>query len=75
MDFVSVIMGSKSDWNVMSECIEVFKKFDVAYEVIISSAHRSPERTKEYVKDAQSRGAQVFIGGSPSSRGDCLSNL
>ncbi|WP_301037649.1 AIR carboxylase family protein, partial [Helicobacter japonicus] len=55
MDFVSVIMGSKSDWSVMSECIEVFKKFDVAYEVIISSAHRSPERTKSYIKDAQSR--------------------
>lgn len=62
MDFVSVIMGSKSDWNVMSECIEVLKKFDIPYEVMISSAHRSPERTKSYVKDAQERGAQVFIG-------------
>ncbi|TLD81674.1 5-(carboxyamino)imidazole ribonucleotide mutase [Helicobacter sp. MIT 05-5293] len=62
MDFVSVIMGSKSDWAVMSECVEVLKKFDVAYEVIISSAHRSPDRTKSYIKDAQARGAQVFIG-------------
>lgn len=61
MDFVSIIMGSKSDFSVMSECAEVFKKFDVPYEMIVSSAHRSPERTKEYVKDAQSRGAQVFI--------------
>ncbi len=62
MDFVSVIMGSKSDFNVMSECIEVLKKFGVPYEVLISSAHRSPDRTKEYVKDATKRGAQVFIG-------------
>lgn len=62
MDFISVIMGSKSDWGIMSECVEIFKKFDVPYEVIVSSAHRSPERTKEYIKSAQARGAQVFIG-------------
>ena len=61
VDFVSIVMGSKSDFSVMSECAEVFKKFDVPYEMIVSSAHRSPERTKEYIKDAQSRGAQVFI--------------
>ncbi len=62
MDFVSIIMGSKSDFDVMNECIGVLKKFDVPYEVLISSAHRSPDRTKEYVKDASKRGAQVFIG-------------
>ena len=61
MDFVSIIMGSKSDTGIMNECVEVLKKFDVPFEMIISSAHRSPERTKEYVKDAQNRGAQVFI--------------
>lgn len=61
MDFVSIIMGSKSDAGIMNECAEVLKKFDVPFEMIISSAHRSPERTKEYVKDAQNRGAQVFI--------------
>lgn len=55
-------MGSKSDFEVMSECAEVLKKFDVPYEVLISSAHRSPDRTKEYIKDASIRGAQVFIG-------------
>ncbi|GAD18400.1 phosphoribosylaminoimidazole carboxylase subunit [Helicobacter fennelliae] len=62
MDFVSIVMGSKSDFEVMSECVEVLKKFDVPYEVLISSAHRSPDRTKEYIKDASIRGAQVFIG-------------
>ncbi|WP_066389122.1 5-(carboxyamino)imidazole ribonucleotide mutase [Helicobacter himalayensis] len=61
MDFVSIIMGSKSDFNVMNECAEVLRKFQVPFELIISSAHRSPTRTQEYVIDAQERGAQVFI--------------
>ncbi|PAF48758.1 5-(carboxyamino)imidazole ribonucleotide mutase [Helicobacter sp. 12S02232-10] len=61
MDFVSIIMGSKSDWGVMSECVEIFKRFDIKYEVIISSAHRSPDRTRQYVEEAQKKGAQVFI--------------
>lgn len=61
MDFISIIMGSKSDYETMQECVSVLKKFDCLYEVIISSAHRSPNRTRQYVKDAQSRGACVFI--------------
>lgn len=61
MEFISIIIGSKSDYEVMSECVEVLKKFDCAYEIIISSAHRSSDRTKAYVKDAQNRGAAVFI--------------
>lgn len=61
MKFVSIIMGSKSDYEVMSECAKVLDSFDVKYEMIISSAHRSPERTKEYVKEAQEKGAEVFI--------------
>ncbi len=61
MDFISIIMGSKSDYEVMSECANVLKKFDCVYEIIISSAHRSSERTREYVRDAQKRGACVFI--------------
>jgi len=61
MKFVSIVMGSKSDYNIMSECAETLKKFGVPYEIIISSAHRSPERTKNYIKDAETKGAQVFI--------------
>lgn len=62
MKFVSVIMGSKSDYEVMSECLKVLDNFGVRYEVLISSAHRSPQRTHDYIKDAESRGVQVFIG-------------
>ncbi|MCE3039066.1 5-(carboxyamino)imidazole ribonucleotide mutase [Helicobacter anatolicus] len=62
MNFVSIIMGSKSDYKIMSECIEILKKFEVPYEVLIASAHRSPERAKNYVKEAEKKGAKVFIG-------------
>jgi 5-(carboxyamino)imidazole ribonucleotide mutase len=61
MKFVSVIIGSKSDYEVMKSCIDTLEKFGVLHELIISSAHRSPRRTEEYVKDAQKRGARVFI--------------
>jgi len=59
--FVSIIIGSKSDYDVMSECAKTFEKFGVKYELIVSSAHRSVERTKKYVKDAEGRGAVIFI--------------
>ncbi|NWF66270.1 MAG: 5-(carboxyamino)imidazole ribonucleotide mutase [Campylobacterales bacterium] len=61
MDFVSIIIGSKSDYDVMKECAKTLEKFGVGYELIISSAHRSPERTKDYVKNAENKGAKVFI--------------
>ncbi len=61
MKFVSIIIGSKSDYEVMKECIKTLEKFGVLYEIIISSAHRSPERTHSYVKSAEEKGAQVFI--------------
>ncbi|RDU74440.1 5-(carboxyamino)imidazole ribonucleotide mutase [Helicobacter anseris] len=62
MDFVSIIMGSKSDYKIMCECIEVLKQFKVPYEVLIASAHRSPDRAKTYIKEAEKKGAKVFIG-------------
>ena len=61
MKFVSIVIGSKSDYEVMKNCSETLKKFGVPYELIISSAHRSPERTKIYMKEAEAKGAQVFI--------------
>ncbi|ECO5453017.1 5-(carboxyamino)imidazole ribonucleotide mutase [Campylobacter coli] len=61
MKFVSIMMGSKSDYEIMSECAKTLEKFGVKYELIISSAHRSPKRTKEYIKEAEEKGAKVFI--------------
>ncbi len=62
MKFVSIIIGSKSDYDVMKSCADTLETFGVQYELVISSAHRSPERTKEYVKSAEARGAKIFIG-------------
>jgi len=59
--FVSIIMGSKSDYEIMKECAKTLESFSVPYELIISSAHRSPERTKNYIKTAEAKGARVFI--------------
>ena len=61
MNFVSIIMGSKSDYEIMKNCADTFEQFNVKYEMIISSAHRSPDRTKKYVKDAEEKGAVAFI--------------
>ena len=62
MKFVSIIMGSKSDYEIMKSCADTLEAFGVNYELIISSAHRSPERTKAYIQEAEKKGAQVFIG-------------
>lgn len=61
MDFVSIIMGSKSDYEIMQNCSNVLEQFNVKYELIISSAHRSPQRTKDYIKSAEEKGAKVFV--------------
>ncbi len=61
MNFVSIIMGSKSDYEIMKNCANTLEEFNVKYEMIISSAHRSPQRTKEYIKSAEEKGAVAFI--------------
>ena len=64
MRFISILMGSKSDYEVMREAVKIIEKFQIPYEVIITSAHRTPERTHNYIEDAQKRGAEVFICGA-----------
>jgi len=64
MRFISILMGSKSDYEIMKEAVKIIEKFQIPYEVIITSAHRTPERTHNYVKDAEKRGAKVFICGA-----------
>ncbi len=59
--FVSVLMGSDSDLPVMEAAIDVLKKFDIPCEVKITSAHRTPQVTHDYVVDADKRGCRVFI--------------
>lgn len=59
--FVAILMGSDSDLPVMKTTLEVLKKFNIAYEVKVRSAHRTPDAAKAYVKDAEQRGCKVFI--------------
>ena len=61
MEFVSIIMGSKSDYEVMKNCTNTLDAFGVKYELIISSAHRTPARTKEYIQESENKGAKAFI--------------
>ncbi len=59
--FVAVLMGSDSDFPVMKSTLEVLDGFGVRYEVRVSSAHRTPAATRDYVLDAQDRGCAVFV--------------
>lgn len=59
--FVAILMGSDSDLPVMRATLEVLKSFDIRYEVKVTSAHRTPAATHNYVTDAEARGCEVFI--------------
>lgn len=61
MSAVGVILGSDSDLPKVRDCFEILDQFTVDYEVIVSSAHRSPEQTVEWVQNASGRGLKVII--------------
>ncbi len=61
---VVILMGSDSDLPVMQKACEVFEEFGIGYEMDISSAHRTPEKVIQYVKDARKRGIEVIIAGA-----------
>jgi 5-(carboxyamino)imidazole ribonucleotide mutase len=61
---VGIIMGSDSDLKVMEAAAEILKKFDLAFELTIVSAHRTPMRMVEYATSAHSRGLKVIIAGA-----------
>lgn len=61
---VGVVMGSKSDWPVMSHASQILKKLGVAHEAKVVSAHRTPDRMAAYAKSAHARGIEVIIAGA-----------
>ncbi len=61
---VSVIMGSKSDWETMKNASDVLTRFDVPHECKIVSAHRTPDLLAEFAKSAESRAVEVIIAGA-----------
>jgi 5-(carboxyamino)imidazole ribonucleotide mutase len=61
---VGIIMGSKSDLNIMNDAANILKEFGVEFEMTVVSAHRTPERMFSYAKDAAGRGLKVIIAGA-----------
>jgi phosphoribosylaminoimidazole carboxylase PurE protein len=62
--WVCIVMGSDSDAEVMSQACAALEEMGVAYEMNVASAHRSPDRTKQVITDAERDGATVFIAGA-----------
>jgi 5-(carboxyamino)imidazole ribonucleotide mutase len=61
---VAVVMGSDSDWPVMSAAVEVLREFEVPAEVRVVSAHRTPHEMLAYARDAAGRGVRVLVAGA-----------
>ena len=61
---IGIIMGSDSDLPTMKAAIEICEQFEIAHEVAIVSAHRTPERMVEYAQTAHERGLKVIIAGA-----------
>src|SRR3989338_2988627 len=61
---VGIIMGSDSDLEVFAEAAKVLEEFGVQYDITVGSAHRSPERVKDYSEGARERGVKVLIAGA-----------
>jgi len=74
---VNILMGSKSDWDVMKNASDTLKDFGVPHESRVLSAHRTPQATSEYVSGAEGRGVEVIIaaaGGAAHLAGVCAAH-
>jgi len=74
---IAVIMGSKSDWEIMRQTDEMLSKFGVPHECRVLSAHRTPVETAEYIGQAEGRGIEVIIaaaGGAAHLAGVCAAH-
>jgi phosphoribosylaminoimidazole carboxylase PurE protein len=61
MSAVGIILGSDSDLPELSPCFSTLEKFGISFEIAVSSAHRTPEETKQWVSEAKTRGIKVII--------------
>ena len=71
---VAVLMGSKSDMDVMQSCMDTLTKFKIEHEVHVMSAHRNPDKVRDFVSSARERGFEVIIaaaGGAAALPGVC----
>ncbi len=61
---IGILMGSKSDADIMGEAARILEEFGVPHELKVLSAHRTPQETSEYAQSAESRGIQALIAGA-----------
>ena len=61
---IGIIMGSDSDWPTLKAAADICKEFNVAYEVHVVSAHRTPDDMNKYAKNASKKGLKVIIAGA-----------
>jgi 5-(carboxyamino)imidazole ribonucleotide mutase len=61
---IGVVMGSNSDWNIMSKAVEQLEAFGIPHEYKVVSAHRTPDLLFEYASTAQERGLKAIIAGA-----------
>lgn len=61
---VSVIMGSRTDWETMKHASDILEQLGIPHECEVVSAHRTPDRMVEFAKSAESRGIEVIIAGA-----------
>jgi phosphoribosylaminoimidazole carboxylase PurE protein len=64
MPQVAVLMGSESDRDIMQNTAETLEKYGIEYEMVVTSAHRTPDETREYARTAEGRGIKVIIAGA-----------
>jgi 5-(carboxyamino)imidazole ribonucleotide mutase len=64
---VGVVMGSNSDWKVMSHAVAILEEYGIAHEAKVVSAHRTPDLLYQYAQTAQARGLQCIIAGAGGS--------
>jgi 5-(carboxyamino)imidazole ribonucleotide mutase len=64
---VAVVMGSKSDAPVMQECLDILERLGIPHESHVMSAHRQPEKVREFAQSARERGIEVIIAGAGMS--------
>ena len=58
---VAIIMGSDSDWSVMKSAVDTLRSFDIQFDITVASAHRTPNKVRDYVLTSVEAGAKVFI--------------
>ena len=69
MPLVGVVMGSKSDMSSLQDCFDVLKQLGIEHEVVVASAHRTPDKVREYGQSARDRGIEIIIAAAGGSAG------